>query len=199
VATEAATRADADAVVNMLTHRGVALAPEASFQAAPAPTYDENGQPIAAVAVAPPLLMKETDGTVLEQGQGQGDASSSSSSSSSSSQGTAKPLYQEITSMRPDNYSMPPSKRVRVEEEEEEENEEEEERRDDGNERSIGKEEAAHLDKQYADAGIVWYPDTDSQYAASSASSGTSSSGTSSWKPATDPSSGSTYYYNEKV
>jgi hypothetical protein len=191
VATEAATRADADAVVNMLTHRGVALAPEASFQAAPAPTYDENGQPIA--AVAPPMVIEETDGAVSDQGQGQGDASSSSSSSSST--GTAKPLYQEITSMRPDNYSMPPSKRVRVEEVEEDEEEE----REDGNERSIGKEEAAHLDKQYADAGIVWYPDTDSQYAASTAASSASSGTSPPWKPATDPSSGSTYYYNEKV
>lgn len=160
-ATEAATRADADAVVNMLTHRGVALAPEASQLPAPPPAYGEDGLPLPSsiTLTQPPALPTDVIGD--------GPAAVSSE----------KGLFQEITTMRPDNYCMPAAKRLRVDEEDGE----------DGS-KPIDKEEAVHLDKQYAAAGVVWYPDTDKQYKEANH-----------WKAAQDPSSGSTYYFNEQV
>jgi len=170
--------------------------------------------------------------------------------------------------VQPDDYALPAAKRLRAHELEEEEGEswQHDQHNHDGSysgendanssdcgntgsrssangsrsEPAMTASEAAYLDQQYAKAGVVWYPDTDLQYAAHAApSSGdgggvgtvtpapplvvtqepaTSAAGSrgaavgvvgagapvieganSAWRPATDPSSGNTYFYNEMV
>jgi len=178
VALEAAQRADADAVVNMLQVRGVALGtapPPASGGGGGGGGGDGEGlvegQPAAARAAAAAAAMEQADALAGHLGP---RAQEEARWAALDAPAAPAPCVGGISAVVPDGYALPPAKRLRGLDLSTDPSSGSSgasgggvgggEGTSEGALAPLTVSEAKALDEVYGAAGVVWYPDTDAQY-----------------------------------